>query len=59
MVPANHLKGRALVVYWSFEEEPFEIGDRPGPGGRLRRLAQVAANFFSRTRWDRTFRLVR
>jgi signal peptidase I len=59
MVPANHLKGRALVVYWSFEEEPFEVGDGPGPSGRLRQLGHVALNFFSRTRWERTFRIVR
>jgi signal peptidase I len=59
IVPANHLKGRALVIYWSFEEEPFEVGDGPGPTGRLRQLAHVALNFFSRTRWERTFRIVR
>ncbi len=58
MVPANHLKGRALAVYWSFEEEPFAIGDAP-PGGKVRQLARVAAGFFSRTRWERTFKLVR
>ncbi|HVR09372.1 MAG TPA: signal peptidase I [Thermoanaerobaculia bacterium] len=59
MVPANHLKGRALVIYWSFEEEPFAMGTGPGLTGMLRQLAHVAGNFFSQTRWERTFRLVR
>jgi signal peptidase I len=59
VVPANHLKGRAFVVYWSFEEEPSEVVDWPGWRGRLRQIAHVALNFFSHTRWERTFRTVR
>jgi len=59
MVPANHLKGRALVIYWSFEEEAPEVAAWPRAAGRLRRLAHVALGFFSHTRWERTFRLVR
>ena len=57
-VPAANLKGRALIVYWSFESTGDE-GAWPGLVGKLRQLGRVAANFFSKTRWDRTFRLVR
>ena len=59
MVPAGYLKGRAFLVYWSFEEEPAETSEGAGLGGKLRRLSQVALNFFSRTRWSRTARIVR
>jgi signal peptidase I len=59
MVPANHLKGRAFVVYWSFEEDPSDAMDWSGWRGRLRQTTQVALHFFSHTRWERTFRIVR
>jgi signal peptidase I len=59
VVPANHLKGRAFVVYWSFEEGPFETVDWPGWRGKLRQTAQVALNFFSHSRWERSFKIVR
>ncbi|MFL6194193.1 MAG: signal peptidase I [Thermoanaerobaculia bacterium] len=57
-VPESYLKGRAFVVYWSFdgEEEPV---DWPGYGGKMRQIGHVALNFFTQTRWDRTFRIVR
>ena len=47
-VPLENVKGRPLFVYWS---EPDE------PAGRSW-IGRVA-DFFSRTRWDRTFRPVR
>jgi hypothetical protein len=59
MVPAGYLKGRAFLVYWSFEEEPAETSEAAGLREKLRRLSQVALNFFSRTRWSRTARIVR
>jgi signal peptidase I len=57
-VPENYLKGRAFMVYWSFESE-YDSLDWPGVAGKLRQVAGVAANFFTQTRWDRTFRIVR
>lgn len=59
MVPAGYLKGRAFLVYWSFEEEPAETSEAAGLRGKLQRISQVALNFFSRTRWSRTARIVR
>lgn len=57
-VPAANVKGRALLVYWSVEGDQ-ELLDWPGWRGKARQLAQLALHFFSRTRWDRTLRLVR
>ena len=47
-VPAANLKGRALFVYWSFPSS----GTGRGLAGRI-------ADFFSETRWSRTFLPVR
>ena len=58
-VPREYVKGRAFMVYWSFEaigQEPIEW---PGLAGKLRQISQVALHFFTRTRWERTFRIVR
>jgi signal peptidase I len=55
-VPRPLIKGRPVLVYWSFRGEP------PPPGSpsieRLKELAGVVVHFFSRTRWDRTFFIV-
>jgi signal peptidase I len=57
-VSDSELKGRALVVYWSFGDGTEE-STWPGLLGRLRQLAETVRNFLSQTRWQRTFLLVR
>ncbi len=57
-VPRSYLKGRALVIYWSYEAEP-NTHEWRGWGHRLKQLAGVAIHFFTRTRWQRTLALVR
>ncbi len=46
-VPAGNLKGRAMIVYWSY---PLEPSARRTAG----ELAAIAVNFFRKTRWERT-----
>jgi signal peptidase I len=58
IVPESHLKGRAFLIYWSFDDEVSEMSEWPGLGGKLRQIGHVALNFFSHSRWDRTFRIV-
>ena len=59
-VPESFLKGRALVIYWSFDDDgEMDPGTWPGIAGKLQQLRRLAATFFSNTRWDRTFRIVR
>ena len=59
-VPHAYVKGRAFAIYWSFDAPPrLRLEEAQGGGGVARRLATVARHFFTRTRWDRTFRLVR
>ena len=57
-VPRDNIKGRALLVYWSYEAEP-DSAEWRGYADKAARLVGVAIHFFTRTRWDRTFRLVR
>lgn len=56
-VPRGHLKGRAVLVYWSFDAAA--AGDVRGRGAGLRRFLDNALHFFERTRWERTGRPVR
>jgi len=58
-VPRANIKGRAFMIYWSFDSDEAEPVEWPGAGGKLRQLGHVALNFFTRTRWERTFRVVR
>ena len=57
-VPADYIKGRAFLVYWSFASEE-ELVDWPGYGGKIRQLSDVFLKFFTNTRWDRSFQIVR
>jgi signal peptidase I len=57
-VPLEHVKGRAVLIYWSYEAGPNDWQWR-GLGHRLKQLAGVFFNFFTKTRWEREFRLIR
>lgn len=55
-VPRSMIKGRAFMVYWSFQGTP-PPPDSP-PSARIKELAGVLLHFFTRTRWERTFFIV-
>jgi signal peptidase I len=57
-IPRENIFGRPTILYWSYEAEPNSHVWR-GPLAKIRQLADVAIHFFSRTRWNRMFRLVR
>ena len=57
-VPLSYVKGRAVIIYWSYEAEPHDWEWR-GVWHRLRQLGGVVLNFFTKTRWERQFQLVR
>ena len=57
-LPGKMIRGRANVVYWSYDattEEYLETNLIE----RIKDLGSVAIHFFTRTRWDRTFYLPR
>ena len=57
-VPLDFVKGRAALIYWSFDSSR-ESTEWPGYVGRLRQLAEVAWLFPVRTRWERSLDLIR
>lgn len=57
-VPQEFVKGRALLVYWSFDAGYASTG-WPGYWPRLRQLLEVVVKFPSRTRWRRSLRPIR
>ena len=57
-LPAHLVKGRALFIYWSYGGKTSS-GQWEGLGEKLRDLLETAGGFFSKTRWERTFRLIR
>jgi signal peptidase I len=57
-LPANYVLGRAFAIYWSYGGSTSD-GTWHGVGAKLVDLVKTAVGFFPKTRWERTFRLVR
>jgi signal peptidase I len=57
-LPRENVKGRALMIYWSYESDRADYQD-DGLGARVEGLVSVAAHFFTRTRWERLFHQIR
>jgi signal peptidase I len=55
-VPEENVKGRALLIYWSYEDRGQPAA---GPLGRLQRVGRFLVRFVPDSRWERTFHLVR
>ena len=57
-VPRSLIVGKALIVYWSYESDTAayrqtEVRDV------VRQTIDLVFNFFGKTRWSRTFRIIR
>jgi signal peptidase I len=57
-VPRDHIIGKALAIYWSYETPRDEYLQTSIPD-RLKQFADVFLNFFTKTRWSRTFKVIR
>jgi signal peptidase I len=57
-VPRDYLLGKALVIYWSFDTPSGEYL-QTGVANRSKQFADVIFNFFTKTRWKRTFKIIR
>jgi len=53
-VPRENIIGKPLVIYWSYDATTDDLVST-----NLDHLLDLAQNFFSKTRWGRTFRLIR
>jgi signal peptidase I len=58
VVPRKYIKGRALLIYWSFETKSGSHIYR-GLIPKIRQLGETVWYFFVRTRWERTFQLIK
>jgi len=57
-VPRDHIIGRALAIYWSYQT-PRDEYLQTSLSDRLKQFADVFLNFFSKTRWRRTLKVIR
>ncbi|MFB3853344.1 MAG: signal peptidase I [Vicinamibacterales bacterium] len=57
-LPRDYIKGKALIIYWSYESEPEDYTE-PGIAGSVKRIASVFVHFFTRTRWSRMLNQIR
>jgi signal peptidase I len=51
-MPVDYVKGKAVLIYWSYESEREDYEDESA-GATLKGLASVFMHFFTKTRWDR------
>jgi signal peptidase I len=57
-LPRENIKGKALVIYWSYEAGREDYQDE-GTGAAIKGMASVFVHFFTRTRWDRMLHQIR
>ena len=57
-LPRDYVKGKALVIYWSYESGREDYLDE-GLGANIKRLGSVVTHFFTKTRWERLFHQIR
>jgi len=57
-LPRENIKGKSLVIYWSYEADREDYQDE-GAGATLKGFGSVFAHFFTRTRWNRMLHQIR
>jgi signal peptidase I len=57
-VPRDNIVGKPVLIYWSYNTTT-EMLMPHSASGYSNHFVDVCAHFFSKTRWDRTFRLIR
>jgi signal peptidase I len=57
-VPTELVKGRATMIYWSYSGETPD-GQWHGWGRKLGHIGKTLVGFPTKTRWERTFQIIR
>jgi signal peptidase I len=52
-LPRGHIKGKALMIYWSYDGGAEAYAQDEGVGAAASRMFSVVTHFFTRTRWER------
>ena len=55
-VPRENIIGKPLIIYWSYDASTQDLTD---PGATVSHLIDMVIHFPTKTRWNRTFRLIR
>jgi signal peptidase I len=54
-VPRENIIGKPLIIYWSYDTSTERLAY---PGISFDHLIDLVKNFFVKTRWERTFKLI-
>jgi signal peptidase I len=54
-VPRDYINGTPLVIFWSFDAP---TADLINPNVGIDHISDMVLHFFSKTRWNRSFKLV-
>jgi signal peptidase I len=57
-VPRELIVGKGLIIYWSYETESDEYR-RTDVVDRVQQITDLVTNFFTKTRWSRSFKIIR
>jgi signal peptidase I len=57
-VPRDLIVGKGLIIYWSYETDSDEYR-RTEVSDRVQQFTDLFTNFFTKTRWSRTLRIIR
>jgi len=57
-VPRENIIGKPLLIYWSYRASTKDLTGE-SVGSMLTHFVDLGEHFFTRTRWERTFKLVR
>jgi signal peptidase I len=55
-VPRDNIIGKPLIIYWSYDASTEDLSS---PGLTVKHVADLMEHFPSKTRWKRTFKLIR
>jgi len=53
LVPRDNIEGKPLLIFWSYDAPTDDLKDY-----NLHHMFDLATHFFTKTRWDRTLRLI-
>jgi len=56
-VPRENIVGKALIIYWSYETPPDQ--QEGLESGQAQQMKDLFNNFFGKTRWGRTLKIIR
>ena len=57
-VPRELIVGKGLIIYWSYETDSDEYR-RTDVVDRVQQITDLVTNFFAKTRWSRSFKIIR